>query len=357
MAFKVPCLPKIPSTISVNKSETKYCGMPTTTYGSIDVLNLVGQGSYGTVKLCKKNGRLLIMKEMLNTSAIADDDLFLKEMKMMLSIDHNNIVKFDSVITSGPPGISAFLMEYVFFDLEFFGQSRKVSSLKDLLGVMDSFNCSDFEHLHRFIAQDIAGGLTYLHENNVVHRDLKPENVLVSNQHYRSHIELAKHWNSCPVVAKLTDFGESRSELIQTVSLVHTRTENLYRGTPVFMAPEIHSHSGKAASLSDLKSMDIWSLGMTLFVLVNPDLKYPYQIELSRDKVTGQSNLELLKNIYTKKQQPEFSRKYETHRDIHWTKITNAVKLCAAYGSRPSAKEIFHSIIGKPPTSLKRYLL
>ena len=35
----------------------------------------------------------------------------------------------------------------------------------------------------------------------------------------------------------------------------------------------------EGASVEDLKSVDVWALGMTLFVLLNPDLQGPYLIE------------------------------------------------------------------------------
>ena len=47
-------------------------------------------------------------------------------------------------------------------------------------------------------------------------------------------------WSKRLVICKITDFGESRSELIQTQSLNMTaQTPNINRGTPAFMAPEI----------------------------------------------------------------------------------------------------------------------
>ena len=78
----------------------------------------------------------------------------------------------------------------------------------------------------------------FLHTNDVVHRDLKPANVLVSNTHYTEDT-IRKFWDTKPIIAKLTDFGESRSKLIQTSTLLHSKTFNINRGTPVFMAPEI----------------------------------------------------------------------------------------------------------------------
>jgi len=69
------------------------------------------------------------------------------------------------------------------------------------------------------IAKDISGALAYLHHQDVTHRDLKPGNVLDSNGHYSGEENREQALNVfkiTPIVCKLTDFGESRSQLIQT---------------------------------------------------------------------------------------------------------------------------------------------
>ena len=92
------------------------------------------------------------------------------------------------------------------------------------------------------IAEDVASGLEHLHQSGIYHRDLKTSNVLVSNTHY-CHIEdeeeLAQAFNREPIICKLADFGESRSDEIQTHLMANNRTENGNRGTPSFMALEI----------------------------------------------------------------------------------------------------------------------
>ena len=57
---------------------------------------------------------------------------------------------------------------------------------------------------------------------------------------------------------------------------------NIERGTKLFMAPEIILE-GKLnnAAINDLKAIDIWALGMTFFSIINPDVEFPYEVELN----------------------------------------------------------------------------
>ena len=64
--------------------------------------------------------------------------------------------------------------------------------------------------------------------------------MLVSNRHYCkkdiSADQLPSVFADCPVVCKLADFGESRSTLIQTASIIHAKTMNIERGTKPYIA-------------------------------------------------------------------------------------------------------------------------
>ena len=182
------------------------------------------------------------------------------------------------------------MLEYVCFDFSPFSDDidKKVHSLREFLGFVDkqaaleSFNqCGFFTK----IAKDVASGLCYLHSKDIVHRDLKTADVLVSNQHYSnmtSEEDFSKALQENPIMCKVTDFGESRSRLVQTAPVVHSRTQRLNRGTPVFLAPEAflsQPEAGMSFSISDTKKVDIWAYRMVLFNLINPDLRHPFQTE------------------------------------------------------------------------------
>lgn len=118
-------------------------------------------------------------------------------------------------------------------------------------------------------------GLKYLHSQGIAHRDLKPANVLVGNSHYSSLAmeDMGTVFQDRPIICKLTDFGESRSQYVQThMSMLSSRTSRVDRGTVAYMSPEIllPERTSGPLSMADLMRADVWALGMVFFNLVNP---------------------------------------------------------------------------------------
>ncbi len=63
--------------------------------------------------------------------------------------------------------------------------------------------------------KEIAEGLVYLHNKDIIHRDIKPENIMMLGD-----------------VVKISDFGISR--IMENVSKVSTNI-----GTPFYLAREV----------------------------------------------------------------------------------------------------------------------
>ena len=179
------------------------------------------------------------------------------------------------------------MMEYSSFDFRPFGVEKNVCSLEGFVHFVDAeFDFTSFADLLPVCTKDVVAGLEYLHRKDIAHRDLKPGNILVSNQHYSStsfdNNEFAKVYAENPIVCKLADFGLSRSLDLQTKSFVMSKTESVNRGTIPYMAPEIHLGQLFQANQDDLKKADMWSLGLVMYTMLNPNLRSPYRAEMER---------------------------------------------------------------------------
>ncbi|KAG6663205.1 hypothetical protein CIPAW_02G010700 [Carya illinoinensis] len=94
----------------------------------------------------------------------------------------------------------------------------------------------------RFFFQQLISGVSYCHEMQVCHRDLKLENTLLDG-------------SPAPRL-KICDFGYSKS------SVLHSQPKSTV-GTPAYIAPEVllrQEYDGKIA--------DVWSCGVTLYVML-----------------------------------------------------------------------------------------
>lgn len=102
------------------------------------------------------------------------------------------------------------------------------------------------EPLAKLYFYQMLNAVSYLHENKITHRDLKPENILLLSKKE-------------PCLIKITDFGMSR--LVNEKSLMETQA-----GTPSYLAPEIVSCIQSRSSQGYTKLVDMWSLGVILYV-------------------------------------------------------------------------------------------
>jgi serine/threonine protein kinase len=226
------------------------------------------------------------------------------------------------------------LMDFICFSFSKVGiEQENVSNLKAFVRMCDIISdFQGFEHMQFHTAIDVCTGLECLHHKNIVHRDLKSDNILISNQHYINCEESEIHawWTTRPVIAILTDFGESRSNFLQTKTVANTVTQQLVRGSPAYMAPEALIDDGRTAYIEQLKAMDVWSLGMVMFSLINPDAQYPYGLEMEAVGI-GENKLQALKKFHALKQLPQHLSKYAIQQCGVWKRLHNVFLNCVDF--------------------------
>ena len=156
---------------------------------------------------------------------------YLRECQLMSDLRHPNITQFLGVCFLPDCQLPVLLME------------RLDGSLDDLLETVPNIPLS----LKRSVLEDVAKGLLYLHthDQQIIHRDLTAKNVLLTSS----------------LVAKITDFGNSRIVNLQPGQLA--RTLSRLPGTQVYMPPEALSASSRYGP-----SLDVFSFGhLALFTL------------------------------------------------------------------------------------------
>lgn len=312
MNFKIPHIPE-------KKREDKFTPIKSCNifnWNEFFDLQEIGKGAFGTVLTAnhpKYTEQVAIKK--LNYDDAASSDCFLKEIKLIASVKHSNLVKLYGVCQKP----MAMVLEYAFFDFAPFGSNEKCHSLSEFLKFTNTFACKGFaDQVFPMIAANVVDAVAYLHANDIVHRDLKPSNVLVSNKHYNQLPEELRNtiMQKTPIICKVTDFGESRSIAVQTQTLLKTKTSKLDRGTIPFMSPEILRNNLGRASLEDLKKVDAWALGMVIFSIINPDLPCPFYADLAD---TCFANLrEAILVIMRQGLTPTMTEKYIVERSTVW---------------------------------------
>ena len=197
------------------------------TLGRYKILSIIGQGAMGVVykAVDPMIDRTVAIKTVnLNLSRDEIEEFearFRQEIKAAGRLNHPNIVTIYDVGRN--ENMAYMAMEYL-----------DGKELKDILA--DGQEVPPVASTVDWIAQ-IAQGLEFAHENDIVHRDVKPSNIMVVRGG----------------LAKITDFGIAR----MPTSAVKTMT-GLILGSPRYMSPE--QVIGKDL---DYRT-DIFSLGVVL---------------------------------------------------------------------------------------------
>uniref|UniRef100_A0A7N9ARV1 LIM domain kinase 2 n=1 Tax=Mastacembelus armatus TaxID=205130 RepID=A0A7N9ARV1_9TELE len=205
---------------------------------------ILGKGFFGqAIKVTHKaTGEVMVMKELIRCDE-ETQKTFLKEVKVMRSLDHPHVLKFIGVL-------------YKDKKLNLITEFIEGGTLKDFIRDMDPF---PWEQRVSF-AKSIASGMAYLHSMSIIHRDLNSHNCLVK-------------LDNTVVVA---DFGLSRLIVEEKVKPPPEKPSTKKRGfrrfdrkkrytvvgNPYWMAPEMLN--GKHYD----EKVDIFSFGIVLCEII-----------------------------------------------------------------------------------------
>ncbi|XP_027149496.1 serine/threonine-protein kinase STY46-like [Coffea eugenioides] len=211
---------------------------------------------------------------------------FAQEVYILRKVRHKNVVQFIGACTRPP--LLCIVTEYMhggsIYDL-----LHKQNGVLKLPAILK-------------VAVDVARGMSYLHQNNIIHRDLKAANLLLDENE----------------VVKIADFGVAR---VQVQSGVMTAETGTYR----WMAPEVIEHKPYN------HKADVFSFGIVLWELLTTKLPYEHMTPLQaavgvvqkglRPSIPRQTHplvVELLERCWQQdpSSRPEFSEIVEILQDM-----------------------------------------
>ena len=224
------------------------------------LIKKIGQGSSGKIylgskkeSLDNKNDIIKYFSIKLMNSEKIDLNGFKNEIKLLKKINHKNVLKiyaygygtkisFNKIKNKKPKEYYYIVMEYLIH-----GKLNKY-----ITDVINNVNIGFGENFGRLIFSQLLDGLEAFHNLNISHRNIKLNNIIIGENDY---------------ILKYVNFkmGIEYQGLLQN-----------FPGTPNYAAPELLLRQPYYG-----KSDDIFSLGVTLFVLITGI--FPFKLALPND--------------------------------------------------------------------------
>ncbi|EPZ32087.1 Protein kinase, catalytic domain-containing protein [Rozella allomycis CSF55] len=198
--------------------------------GDFQLYHSIGQGNFSCVKYgIHTKTHCPVAVKTLRKNQVKDLSVITREIEAMRSLDHPNIVKlYDALETHN----NFYLVMELCNGGELFHRIRRYGPLSELSALSVFYQlCSAVKHAH---------------DHGWIHRDLKCENVMFDSKGR----------------LKIVDWGLSCRYDINKRMKTHC-------GSVQYAAPELHL--GKSYIGPEL---DVWSLGIIMFVMVNGTLPY-----------------------------------------------------------------------------------
>ena len=250
------------------------------------ILNLMGEGSFASAYLIQNSNKEKFILKITRKKKDKDDnyDMFDTEIKIY---DHLRLEYTDKCKELG------LLCLVDNFEVVHNNETY-------LLTIIDNFGDSDLKQLIRgkklnlyekeLIIFHLSKNLRLLHDNNIIHKDIKPDNIRVNSESKKKESNFIDYGFSC--LKDLDNFEKCRDAKY---------------GSPLYSAPELIHSSELAEKFKDkfgtdvyAKSIDLWSLGILFYNLLDDNIVYVNSLNNAYSDIT---NYDLIKNWYSVKKE------------------------------------------------------
>ncbi|XP_071944033.1 serine/threonine-protein kinase Chk2-like [Antedon mediterranea] len=229
-------MPKNKAYVFMNSTQ-ETLNMPEEMKKKYTLSTVLGKGACGQVRLAFENEgsqpkrvavKIIEKKTFSIGGRVIKDmqDKVMDEVNILKALNHPCIIKIEEMYDT--PEVLFIVLELV-----------EGGELFDRITSRGRLN----EEVSKLLFFQMVSACKYLHDKGITHRDLKPENILLtSDEEY--------------TLIKVTDFGLSK--FVGENSFMKTMC-----GTPTYLAPEILKTAGMGGYS---KAVDLWSLGVILFI-------------------------------------------------------------------------------------------
>ena len=189
----------------------------------------LGSGNYGSVRLIAKRTfkkKHFALKSIHRDRISSDIDMLERELDILMSIDHPNIIDFEEIYMDD-------------FNFNFVTQ---LCEGDDLFANLEKEGGRFPQEIAAKIIKQILMAIKHMHDIGICHRDLKLENIMVET----------KKLTDDPII-KVIDFGLAK--------YFNTGKMDEVLGTPYYIAPEVILGSYT-------QSCDMWSIGVILYSML-----------------------------------------------------------------------------------------
>ena len=199
---------------------------------SINQKNVLGQGAFGIVYQGNDAKNIPVAAKRIDGDK--HPKILTQDLDRILQLDYPNVMKILDVEKKG--SIVWMMMPFC-----------EHGDLNNLYKTRDVTNGAKIDGM-----KQIAAGISYLHNQDVIHRDIKPGNILVASE--------------TPLVLQLADFDVSKclDPKVET-SLM---TSNV--GTLAFKAPEFFQRTS-TGQIEYHRNVDIYAAGLTFLAMLQAE--------------------------------------------------------------------------------------